>query len=337
MDYFKQLIASSVQRNATHLYCTVDKSPAIKKMGRLEFLQVRKSSAQDLQEIADELLNKEQKGRLDAEGQALIRKGFDALHRLHIRIVKDSAISEITTIIEEISAQSRADLPHALIQAVSCTQSGLLLLGGAYHHNKHLTIRCLLTEICAMQRKTVLTFGVDDLQNAALENTIISSYPLAQLNIELVRFQAADIVIFGDISPEVMCLAQDCVLLGMLVIIAVDASSIPNTVARAVSMFPESDAGRKFLATCLIAVAFQVIIKTNVNCSSLYLYDFVPCSDTLRQNIDDCREWLNGSTEIADRINKLIENGEIAYYDVHPILAALTNTVTVCSEDKDTF
>ncbi|WP_169193330.1 hypothetical protein [Anaplasma platys] len=337
VDYFKQLVASSVQRNATHLYCTADKSPAIKKMGRLEFLQVRKSSAQDLQDIADGLLNKEQKSRLDSNGHILIRTGFDSLHRLHIRIVKDASISEITTIIEEINTQSRADLPPALIQAVSCTQSGMLLLGGAHHHNKQLTIRCLLAEVCALQRKTVLTFGVHDLQNSVLENTIISSYSLEQMNVNLVRFQAADIVIFGDVSPEVMAIAHDCVMLGMLVIIAVDASNIPNTVTRTISMFPDSDTGKKFLATCLIAVAFQVIITTKVNCSNLYLYDFVPCSDTLRQKIDDGQEWLAGSTEIVDKMNKLIENGELAYYDVHPILAALTDTVTKCGEDKDTF
>ncbi len=330
-------MASSIQREATRLYCTVGHPPAIKRLNRLEFLQVGKNSAQDIEDMVGEILTEESRTTLDTHGEVQVSLEFDALHTLHIFITKTQHSTEIIGIIKKLYLPTREDLPKELLQVVSSTTYGIILLGGNHCCNKDLTIQCLISTVSEAHKRLILTFGMPNTHSEHLEHAIVSSYPLSQANMELIRCYAADIVVFGKITPDIMKLAHECVMLGILVIIQVDASSPAHTVTRALSMFTDRQAGIDFLADNLLGIAFQVLVSLKLSSNSLYLCDFIRNNDEIKQCIMDGKVATIESKKIVEMINKLIEDEKLTHYDAHPIFINLINSFGKAIEATDVF
>ncbi|KJV84048.1 putative twitching motility protein [Anaplasma phagocytophilum str. CRT53-1] len=337
LGYFKQLVASSIQREATRLYCMVGHPPAIKRLNRLEFLQVRKNSAQDIEDMVGEILTEESRIALDTHGEVQVSLEFDALHSLHIFITKTQHSTEIIGIIKKLHLPTREDLPKELIQVVSSATYGIILLGGSHCCNKDLTIQCLINTVSEAHKRLILTFGMPNTHNEHLENAIVSSYPLSQANMELIRRYEADIVLFSKITPDIMKLAHECVMQGILVIVQVDASSPAHTVTRALSMFPDRKSGINFLADNLLGIAFQVLVSLKLSSDSLYLCDFIMNNDEIKQCIMDDKVATIESKKIVEMINKLIEDEKLTHYDAHPIFVNLMNSFGKAIEATDVF
>ena len=338
MSYFKQLVASAIQYSASHLYCAVGYSPAIRKSGRLEFLQVKKSSLRDLEDMTNEILCQETKDRLAERGQVQVVVEYDGSHTLHVSVSKSASGNIIAVLIRNLFLPTRESMPKELIKAITLSRGGLILLGGAYSHNKDLTIQRLLSTVCETNKRFVLTFGLHNADYHHLpDNSMVGSYSASEANLDLLRHSAADLVVFGELSPNTMMLAQDCVMMGMIVVVSVDSSSPSHTIARTLSMFNERGAGMGFLSSYLLGIAFQVLLVTQVNGTCLYLYDFVKCDDPLRQAIkNDAIDTIECSG-IVEQMNKLIEENKLVYYDAQPTFMNLTSSSSLYGDDVDAF
>ncbi|MFV9838858.1 MAG: twitching motility protein (pilT) [Aaplasma endosymbiont of Hyalomma asiaticum] len=303
----------------------------------MEFLKVRKCNVCDLEDMVSEILSQDARDQLARSGQVRVDAEFDELHSLCVYVSKGITGISIAALIRKLSLPTKESIPKELVRAISHLRGGLILLGGAYSHNKDLTIQCLLNTVCEMNKRFILTFGLYNTECQQSDNSIVSSHSSSEATLDLIRHSAADLVVFGELSPNIMVLAQDCVMMGMTVILSVDSASPSRALTRTLFMFQERETGIGFLSSYLLGIAFQVLLVTQVEDTCLYLYDFVKCDDSLLQAIKNNTISDIECRGIVEQMNKLIEENKLVYYDVQHAFANLTNSSSVHCEDTDAF
>ncbi|MCU7612460.1 twitching motility protein (pilT) [Anaplasma capra] len=322
MGYLKQLVASSVQHNASHLYCVVGQPPAIKRLGHIEFLQARKIEKEDIENIISGVLPTEAQAALHSTGEASTSTAFDETHSLSIHAARDISRPEsetkITICIKELVLPSEGDVPQELICTVMSASRGVILLGGAAHHNKDATVRFLLHKIASTQRKHILTFGFGAIAPAGSSNSIISSYSLSQANFSFIKNQAADILAFPELDHNLARIARDCAATGILTIAAIDSVSTPCMLERVIALFPDRTSGINFLSSHVLGTVMQALL-TKGPC--IYIYDFIKFEDKVREVINSGNTALVEDSGMVEQINKLIDENKLTYSDAQPILA----------------
>ncbi|MGN7678545.1 MAG: twitching motility protein (pilT) [Anaplasma sp.] len=327
MEYFKQLVASAMQHSASHLCCVVGLPPAIRRLGHMEFLQVGKIKPKDMEDMLSSLFPPEVRTELDNEGEATVDMEFDGVPSLKVHAMRNIAAhsteTKIIAVIEELTPPSDGDLPPGLLQAVSGSSCGAVLLGGAVHHNKDATVGLLLEKIGMAKKKHILTFGWNEPLISAPKSSIISSYDKSQASFDFIRNQAADMVVFRSLDHNLISTMHSCVMMGILVVATVDAASTAYMLERVISMFKDRKSGIRFLSSHVLGVAFQVFISKRASGPCLYLYDFIRFNQEIKKLIADDNVAQIENRNMVQAIQELIDEDQLTHYDAHPILACL--------------
>lgn len=324
MEYFKQLVASSIQHNASHLYCVVGQPPAIKRLGHIEFLQVRKIDQNDITSILSAVLSAEAQAKFDSDGEIGVNVEFDETHFLNIHAARDvskpGSAAKVTVHIRELVFPSEDDIPQELVRIATYAPRGVILLGGAAHHNKNYTIECLLHKIGTTQKKHILTFGMEAEFLPRSDNSIISTYDASQANFDFITKQAADIVVFAELNSNLISVVHRCVTTGMLVIAAVDAVSTSCMLERVLTLFPDMESGINFLASHVLGATLQVLLMRK---PCVYVYDFIMFDNKVKETIRSGNVAQIENSDIIAKINMLIEENKLTHSDAQPVLAHL--------------
>ena len=336
VEYFRQLITASLMHNASHVYFVADKSTAIRVLGRLEFLQTRKNSTGDIEALLSAVLSSESDRKaFDNTGSAEVFMEFDPRHTLRIRVIKELSGIKIVVHIKKHDFPSEEALPQKLLQVISSPKPGMLFLGGAFYHNKDATLSALLKLIGESHKFHVLVFGMEAPDVTTHEGSLISYYSMSQANIDLIRFQAPDIVVFKDVDTEIMKVARECVMLGTLVMVSIDSISHACTILRVLSLFSDAEVGKRFLCESMLGILFQVLI-TKASEPGFYLYDFLEMSDHVRQLIMCNNLKSVGNVQMVQKLNSMVEKGILEYYDIYPVLCNLEHLSSQQCSNKDT-
>ncbi|MFV9923963.1 MAG: twitching motility protein (pilT) [Anaplasma ovis] len=329
MEYLKQLVASSIQHNASHLYCVIGQPPAIKRLGHIEFLQVRKIDQSDIKSILSAVLSAEAQAKFDSDGEVSVNFEFDETHFLNIHVARDisrlESEAKVTIFIRELALPSEDDVPQELVRTAAYVSRGVILLGGAAHHNKNYTIEFLLHKIGTAQKKHILTFGMEAESVPKSDRAIISAYDTSQANFDFIKKQAADIVVFAELNSNLVSVAHSCVTTGMLVIAAIDAVSTACMLERVLSMFPNMESGINFLASHVLGATLQVLLARK---PCVYVYDFITFDNKVRETIRSGNIELIENSDIVEKISKLIEENKLTHSDAQPVLAHLVSSTS---------
>ncbi|MGN7661320.1 MAG: twitching motility protein (pilT) [Anaplasma sp.] len=327
MEYFKQLVASAMQYSASHLCCVVGLPPAIRRLGHMEFLQVGKIRPKDMEDMISSLFPPEVRTELNDMGEATVDMEFDGVHLLKVYAVRNteapSTETKIIAVIKELTPPSDGDLPPGLLQAISGSSCGAVLLGGAVHHNKDATVGLLLEKIGRAKKKHILAFGWNKPLISAPESSIISSYNKSQASSDFIRNQAADMVVFRGLDHNLINTVHSCVMMGILVVATVDAASTAYMLERVISMFQDRESGTRFLSSHVLGAAFQVFISKRASGPCLYLYDFIRFDQEIKRLIADNNVAQIENRNMVQAIHALIDENQLTHYDAHPILACL--------------
>ncbi|KJV69637.1 ATPase, T2SS/T4P/T4SS family [Candidatus Neoehrlichia procyonis] len=340
MQYFNQLILSSIQYSASHIYFIPNTPPAIKTLGRIEFLQLKNCSTIEIEKIIESVLTEEAYNLCKSKNYFTTTLNFNQEYQLNIHIIR--SISQIKMVIQinkkTSYSLSELNIPIELLKTISSASKGLIIVTGAPHHNKDITINALLDEINNNQKKHVLIFSNDNAFHKTSNKSIISSYNLSQVNFEFIKNQSADIVILGCInSTELIHIANNCIAIGTLVIALVDAVSVTYAIEKIISLFPHRQSGLNTLSYHLLGIMLQVFITSKIHNNSLYLYDFIKCNSKVQNLIQEDKLQQINSSNIKNKINELIEQNKLTYHDVQIILSNLSNTQFFYDTHYDIF
>ncbi len=261
---FKDYLKILVQKDGSDLYLTVDAPPAAKFQGSLKPLESTILSKERLQQIADSLMNEEQKKEFEHTPEMNLAISERGIGRFRVNIFqqKNSPALVIRNIKVEIPNVDDLGLPDILKQSIMTKRGLILFVGGTGsgkstslaalidHRNRNssghiITIEDPIEYIhphkkCLVNQREV---GVDTMSyEDALKNTLR---------------QAPDVILIGEIrSQETMEHALAFAETGHLCLSTLHANNANQALDRIINFFPEERRNQLLLDLSLNLKAF---------------------------------------------------------------------------------
>lgn len=252
---FKELLKTMVTQEASDLFLTADASPSLKIFGHLHALPQPALSANIIEQLAQQLMNKDQASEFRQNPELNLAVAEAGIGRFRVNIFRQRGqtamvVRHIKTIIPSTASLGLPDLLKQLVME----KRGLVLFVGATGSGKSTSLAALLDyrnqnsdghiitiedpiefihphKTCIVSQREV---GVDTISyEAALKNTLR---------------QAPDVILIGEIrSQETMEHALAFAETGHLVLSTLHANNANQALDRVINFFPEERHKQLFL------------------------------------------------------------------------------------------
>jgi len=328
---FKNFLRILVKNDGSDLYLTFNAPPAAKFNGELKALSKEKMTSEQLQEVADFLMNDEQKEQFEHKPEMNLALDEPDIGRFRINIFKQR--THLAMVIRNI----KVDIPNAddlglpdVLKKVIMAKRGLVLFVGGTGSGKSTSLAALIDhrntnaaghiitiedpiEYVHPHKKSIVSqreVGVDtDNYQDALENTLR---------------QAPDVILIGEIrTEETMEHALAFAETGHLCLSTLHANNSSQALDRIINFFPEESKQqiRLQLANVLSAVISQRLIPTvdgkRVAAIEILLGTSMIKDLIMKGDIDSIKEIMEKSEELGmqtfdSHIYKLYKQGIIS-------------------------
>ena len=244
---FKKYLRALVQNDGSDLYLTFNAPPAAKFQGELKALSTEKMTSEQLSEVANFLMNDEQKEQFDKRPEMNLALDEPDIGRFRINIFKQR--THLAMVIRNI----KVDIPNAddlglpeILKKVIMNKRGLVLFVGGTGSGKSTSLAALIDHRNANATGHIVTIedpiefvhphkrslvsqrevGVDtDSYEDALENTLR---------------QSPDVILIGEIrTEETMEHALAFAETGHLCLSTLHANNTNQALDRIINFFPE--------------------------------------------------------------------------------------------------
>ena len=293
---FKDYLKILVLKDGSDLYLTVDAPPAAKFQGDLRAVDKKKMTAEELKEIAYNLMDAEQRQQFESKPEMNLAISEEGIGRFRINIFQQR--NAIALVIRNI----KVDIPNAdklglppQLKKVIMEKRGLVLFVGGTGSGKSTSLAALIDyrnrnssghiitiedpiEYVHPHRKCIVSqreVGVDtDSYQDALENTLR---------------QAPDVILIGEIrTRETMEHALAFAETGHLCLSTLHANNANQALDRIINFFPEER-------------RHQLLMDLSINLKGFISQRLIPTMDGKRTA---AIEILLGTQTISDLIQK---------------------------------
>ncbi len=328
---FKNFLRILVKNDGSDLYLTFNAPPAAKFNGQLKALSKDKMTAEQLQEVADFLMNDEQKEQFEHKPEMNLALDEPDIGRFRINIFKQR--THLAMVIRNI----KVDIPNAddlglpeTLKKVIMAKRGLVLFVGGTGSGKSTSLAALIDhrnsnaaghiitiedpiEYVHPHKKSIVSqreVGVDtDNYQDALENTLR---------------QAPDVILIGEIrTEETMEHALAFAETGHLCLSTLHANNASQALDRIINFFPEERHSQLLMDISLNLQAFisQRLIPTidgkRVAAIEILLGTSMIKDLIMKGDIDSIKEIMEKSEELGmqtfdSHIYKLYKQGIIS-------------------------
>ena len=328
---FKNFLRILVKNDGSDLYLTFNAPPAAKFNGELKALSKDKMTAEQLQEVADFLMNDEQKEQFEHKPEMNLALDEPDIGRFRINIFKQR--THLAMVIRNI----KVDIPNAddlglpeVLKKVIMAKRGLVLFVGGTGSGKSTSLAALIDhrnshaaghiitiedpiEYVHPHKKSIVSqreVGVDtDNYQDALENTLR---------------QAPDVILIGEIrTEETMEHALAFAETGHLCLSTLHANNSSQALDRIINFFPEERHSQLLMDISLNLQAFisQRLIPTidgkRVAAIEILLGTSMIKDLIMKGDIDSIKEIMEKSEELGmqtfdSHIYKLYKQGIIS-------------------------
>ena len=303
--YFKAMIKA----DASDLHLKPDMVPHIRVKSHIKPTSVGALSADEVEEMALELLTEKQKEYFAANGSIDIAHELQDSDRYRINIFRTRGNVGIAVrrVVREIPDFTTLNLPP-VVERIANGHQGLVLLSGPTGCGKSTTIASMINHINATRACHIITIE-DPIEYLFTSNKSIISQ--REIGLDVANFEEAlkylmredpDLVLVGEMrDQETLIAALRAAETGHLIFGTIHASTASQTVSRILDLVgPDSrDLVRQALATNMAAVICQRLLP-----SVSKDFDRVPAIEVLLNNptvsklIEEQRD-----SELADVIN----------------------------------
>jgi twitching motility protein PilU len=328
---FKNFLRILVKNDGSDLYLTFNAPPAAKFNGELKALSKEKMTSEQLQEVADFLMNDEQKEQFEHKPEMNLALDEPDIGRFRINIFKQR--THLAMVIRNI----KVDIPNAddlglpeVLKKVIMAKRGLVLFVGGTGSGKSTSLAALIDhrntnaaghiitiedpiEYVHPHKKSIVSqreVGVDtDNYQDALENTLR---------------QAPDVILIGEIrTEETMEHALAFAETGHLCLSTLHANNSSQALDRIINFFPEERHAQLLMDISLNLQAFisQRLIPTvdgkRVAAIEILLGTSMIKDLIMKGDIDSIKEIMEKSEELGmqtfdSHIYKLYKQGIIS-------------------------
>lgn len=266
-----QLLAFTMQNNASDLHLSATNPPVIRVNGQMKRIKSESLDTDEIRSMLYSVMSEDQRAAYerDLEIDLAISFGEKARFRVNAYNTRNGAAAVFRTIPSEIPTMEELDLPPA-IRKFSELDKGLVLVTGATGSGKSTTLASLINQINHTKSKHILT--IED----PVEFFHTSSKSLInhrELGRDTHSFKAAlksalredpDVILVGEMRDyETISLALTAAETGHLVFGTLHANSASKTVDRIIDVFPTGDKEmvRAMLSSALEGVVAQTLLK----------------------------------------------------------------------------
>ena len=268
LDSFLRLV---VEQRASDLHFTAGSIPLIRHHGALVPLPFRAVSDAEARKFLGEILNADERERLEAEHELDLLYSLPGVGRFRANLfVQHGGWGAAFRIIPDQPPRLQdIGLPGS-VRALCSLQNGLVLIGGPTGSGKTTTLAAVVDEINRTSRRHVLTIE-DPIE--FLHDPILSAITQRQVGTHVDSFAEAlrsalrespDVLVVGEMrDADTLQLAMQAAETGVLVFGTLHTSSAAKTITRIVDMSPEDQREqlRSSLSVLLKGVVAQHLVR----------------------------------------------------------------------------
>ena len=268
----QQLLGYALESGASDLHLSTGSVPMVRIHGEMKKLQLPKMEESNMQSIAKEILNENQKELFQDRLEIDFSTALEGKGRFRVNFFQQlkGMAAVFRTIPEVIKSVEELGVPPLLNQLVE-KDKGLILMTGPTGSGKSTTLAAMIDHLNEIEDKHIITIEdpveyFHDTRNCLINQRELgqSTHSFANALRSALR-EDPDVILVGEMRDlETIQLALTAAETGHLVLSTLHTSSAVKTIDRIIDVFPTENKSqiRSMLSESLLAVIAQKLLKT---------------------------------------------------------------------------
>lgn len=335
-----QLLAFSIQNNASDLHLSPNNAPIIRVNGDLRRLDTELLASDDIRTMMYSVMTEDQRAEFerDLELDFAISFGEKARFRVNVFITRTGTAAVFRSIPSLIPTMEELDLPMVMRRFAEL-EKGIVLVTGATGSGKSTSLAAMINHINENTSRHIVT--VEDpveffhtskrsLINHREVGTDTKSFARA---LKSALREDPDVILVGEMRDyETISLALTAAETGHLVFATLHASTASKTVDRIIDVFPTGDKEmvRAMLASSLQGVVAQTLMKRADGSGRVGAFEILVGTNAVRNLIRENQiaqlysmiqtGSRYGMVTMEDAVNNLQESGIVDSKEARRVL-----------------
>ena len=349
-----QLLAFSMQNNASDLHLSATNPPIIRVDGQLKRVKSDALSSDEIRSMLYSVMSEEQRAvyEKDYEIDIAISFGEKARFRVNAFNMRNGAAAVFRTIPSDIPTMEELNLPPVM-RKLAELEKGIVLVTGATGSGKSTSLAAMVNHINLTRKKHILTIEDPVEFFHASKESLINHRELGR---DTHSFKAAlksalredpDVILVGEMRDyETISLALTAAETGHLVFGTLHANTASKTIDRIIDVFPTGDKEmvRAMLSSSIEGViaqtllrkvgggrvgAFEVLIGTNA-VRNLIRENQIPQIYSMMQTGS-----RYGMITMQEAVHNLLQQGIISEEEAQTTLMKASDEVLIGKESEE--
>ncbi|OGY44138.1 MAG: hypothetical protein A3B89_03265 [Candidatus Buchananbacteria bacterium RIFCSPHIGHO2_02_FULL_40_13] len=267
----KNILTEAVKRGASDLHFSVGSNPILRIDDKLILLSDQSLiTSEYMGGLVDFLLDESKKKKLSSDREIVLARNFDRNLRFKVNIFYQKGFLSVSFryIPSQVPTLESLKLNPILAELIKY-KHGLIIVSGSFGSGRSTTVAALIEEINRQRREYIITIE-DPIEYIFTNNQSIVEQ--REIGLDTNSFEEAlkyfeeedgDVLFLEEINkPAIIPMVLEIARGSSLVLTALSADSVANTVKRILDIFPAYDQERvrDLLATALKAVICQKVI-----------------------------------------------------------------------------
>lgn len=326
-----QLLAFTMQNNASDLHISAACQPIIRVDGELKRVKTDPLSSEDIRSMLYSVMSEDQRTVYEREFEVdmAISFGEKARFRVNAFNTRNGAAAVFRTIPSEIPTMEELSLPPA-IRKFAELEKGIVIVTGATGSGKSTTLASIINQINTTKGKHILTIEDPVEFFHQSQKSLVNHRELGRDThsfknaLKSALREDPDVILVGEMRDyETISLALTAAETGHLVFATLHANSAAKTVDRIIDVFPTGDKEmvRAMLSNSLEGVVAQTLLKKSDGTGRVGAFEVLVGTNAVRNlirenQIPQIYSMMQtgsryGMITMEESINNLLEEGVI--------------------------
>jgi twitching motility protein PilT len=312
-----ELLQTMLKKGISDIHFKADSPPSIRINGKLISTGFENFTVKHIEEIANGLMNKEQKERFEAEDEIDMSYGVENISRFRINIYRQRGTIALTLRVIPVKVKTfeELNLPGRILRKLSEESRGLILFAGITGAGKTTTMNSVIDYINEKFAYKIVTiedpieYFHKDKKSFISQREVGADTKSFGKGLKYVLRQDPDVVCVGEMRDfEAISAGISAAETGHLVLSTIHTMDAVQTIDRIIDAYPphQQHQVRLSLANILKGVIAQRLIPTADGDTRVPATEILIGTSLVRKNIADSK---------SSEIYKLMEQGE--YYGMN--------------------